>query len=82
MVVLDDVVVTDVIVDNADVVVNEDVVVNHNVVQDDGEHEVVRQYLQQQVVRGHIHHPLPQQKGKEAVCSCISTFVSSFLLYL
>ena len=31
--------------------------------QDDGEHEVVRQHLQQQVVRRDLHHTLPQQEG-------------------
>ena len=30
---------------------------------DDGEHEAVRQHLQQQVVRRHLNHPLPQQEG-------------------
>jgi hypothetical protein len=33
--------------------------------QNDGEHEAFRLDLQQQVVRGHLHHPLPQQEGKK-----------------
>jgi hypothetical protein len=30
-----------------------------------GEFEAVRLDLQQQVVRGHLHHPLPQQEGDD-----------------